>query len=153
MDESLYQDIIDRLTKNGFDPEQIVKTVQIETRDMPPPETVDSVDLESYAGLWYQYARYDTIFDEDAEEVTAEYTLNDDGTVKVVNRGRAPGRQPYLYRRSCPGALIPKPTQSSASPSTGKTLPASNLITGSLNWMKTMNGRWLPMQHVLYSTS
>jgi hypothetical protein len=30
MDEATYEGIIDRLTKNGFDPEQIVKTVQIE---------------------------------------------------------------------------------------------------------------------------
>jgi len=94
MDEETYQGIIDRLSKNGFDPEQIVKTVQIEDNEMPSPETVESVDLESYAGLWYEYARYDTIFDEDAEEVTAEYTLNDDGTVKVVNRGVRPDGTP-----------------------------------------------------------
>ena len=94
MDEATYEGIIDRLTKNGFDPEQIVKTVQIENAEMPPPGTVESVDLESYAGLWYEFARYDTIFDEDAEEVTAEYTLNDDGTVKVVNRGVRPDGNP-----------------------------------------------------------
>lgn len=94
MDEAIYQGIIDRLSKNGFDPEQIVKTVQIQNNEMPPPETVASVDLESYAGLWYEFARYATIFDEDAEEVTAEYTLNDDGTVKVVNRGVRPDGNP-----------------------------------------------------------
>jgi lipocalin len=94
MDEATYQGIIDRLTKNGFDPEQIVKTPQFEDSEMPPPETVDSVDLESYAGLWYEFARYDTIFDEDAEQVTAEYTLNDDGTVKVVNQGVRPDGNP-----------------------------------------------------------
>ena len=94
MDEATYQGIIDRLTKNGFDLEQIVKTVQIENDAMPPPETVESVDLESYAGLWYEFARYDTIFDEDAVGVTAEYTLNDDGTVKVVNRGVRPDGNP-----------------------------------------------------------
>jgi apolipoprotein D and lipocalin family protein len=53
-----------------------------------PPKTVDYVDLERYAGLWYEIARYDTPFDEDAVAVTAEYTLNDDGTVKVLNKGR-----------------------------------------------------------------
>lgn len=87
MDEATYEGIIERLTKNGFDPEQIVKTVQIEDEEMPPPETVESVNLESYAGLWYEIARYDTPFDEDAVGVTAEYTLNDDGTVRVVNNG------------------------------------------------------------------
>ncbi len=119
---------------------------------MPPPETVESVDLESYAGLWYEYARYDTPFDEDAEEVTAEYTLNDDGTVKVVNRGVSPDGNPTLIE-GVARVLDPKLTQNSESPSTGKTLQESNSTTGSLNWMKTMNGRWLPMQHVLYSTS
>ncbi len=87
MDEATYQGIIDRLSKNGFDPEQIVKTVQIQDNEMPPPKTVESVDLESYAGLWYEISRYDTPFDEDAVGVTAEYTLNDDGTVKVLNQG------------------------------------------------------------------
>ena len=87
MDEATYQGIIDRLTRNGFDPAQIVKTVQIQDNEMPPPKTVASVDLKSYAGLWYEFARYDTPFDEDAVGVTAEYTLNDDGTVRVVNKG------------------------------------------------------------------
>ena len=91
MDEATYQGIIDRLSKNGFDPEQIVKTVQIQDNEMPPPKTVESVDLESYAGLWYEFARYDTPFDEDAVGVTAEYTLNDDGTVRVVNKGLVGG--------------------------------------------------------------
>ena len=87
MEESLYQDIIYRLTMQCFDPEQIIKTPQFEDNEMPPPETVESVDLESYAGLWYEFARYDTPFDEDAVGVTAEYTLNDDGTVQVLNEG------------------------------------------------------------------
>ena len=87
MEESLYQDIIDRLAMQCFDPEQIIKTSQFEDDEMPPPETVESVDLDNYAGLWYEFARYDTPFDEDAVGVTAEYTLNDDGTVQVLNEG------------------------------------------------------------------
>jgi len=53
-----------------------------------PPKTVDYVDLERYAGVWYEIARYHTSFDENTVAVTAEYTLNDDGTVKVLNKGR-----------------------------------------------------------------
>ena len=85
MDDSVYQDIIDRLAMQGFDPGSIIRTPQFD--EMPPPETVEFVDLESYAGLWYEFARYDTPFDEDAVGVTAEYTLNDDGTVQVLNEG------------------------------------------------------------------
>jgi apolipoprotein D and lipocalin family protein len=52
-----------------------------------PLETVEYVDLEQYAGLWYEIARYPVPFDEDTVAVTAEYTLLDDGTVHVLNRG------------------------------------------------------------------
>ena len=86
MDDDTYQDIIDRLSSNGFDPEQIVKTPQIEDDEMPPPETVDFVDIERYMGLWYEIARYPVPFDEDGVAVTAEYTLNEDGTVSLINR-------------------------------------------------------------------
>ena len=53
-----------------------------------PPRTVRKVDLTRYAGLWYEIARYRQFFDEDAVAVTATYTLNDDGTVGVLNQGR-----------------------------------------------------------------
>ena len=85
MDDATYQDIVDRLSRNGFDPEQIVKTPQFEDDEMPPPETVDFVDIERYAGLWYEIARYPVPFDEDGVAVTAEYTLNEDGTVGILN--------------------------------------------------------------------
>ncbi len=52
-----------------------------------PPRTVDYVDISRYAGLWYEIARYPTDFDENAVAVTAQYTLNDNGTVHVLNRG------------------------------------------------------------------
>ena len=86
-----------------FDPEQIVKTVQIETRDMASTGDSGFRGLGRLRRLWYEYARYDTIFDEDAEEVTAEYTLNDDYT--VVEPGVRPDGNPTFFRRrSCPGA-------------------------------------------------
>lgn len=52
-----------------------------------PLETVEYVDLERYAGLWYEIARYPVPFDEDTVAVTAEYTLLPDGTVHVLNQG------------------------------------------------------------------
>ncbi len=52
------------------------------------PDTVDGhVDLERYAGLWYEIASAPVFFNEDLVNVTATYTLNDDGTVGVVNEG------------------------------------------------------------------
>lgn len=50
-----------------------------------PPEVVDYVDLNQYAGKWYEIASYPTAFQAGCTGTTAEYTLQDDGTVKVVN--------------------------------------------------------------------
>ena len=40
-----------------------------------------------YMGTWYEIARLPQYFERDLDEVKAEYTLNDDGTIKVVNSG------------------------------------------------------------------
>ena len=58
------------------------------TASCMPPETVDYVDLEQYAGLWYEIARYPVPFDEDTVAVTAEDTLLGDGTVHVLNKAQ-----------------------------------------------------------------
>lgn len=52
--------------------------------DSTPP-TVPSVDLDRYAGLWYEIARYPNGFERNCTGVTAEYGLNSDGTVLVTN--------------------------------------------------------------------
>lgn len=51
------------------------------------PETVEQVNLERYMGLWYEFARLPNDFQSQCVgNVTAEYTLRDDGKVDVVNR-------------------------------------------------------------------
>ena len=52
-----------------------------------PVKTVKYVDVLRYTGLWYQIASYINPFIGDLAGVTAEYTINPDGTVKVVNKG------------------------------------------------------------------
>lgn len=49
------------------------------------PPTVSQVDLNQYAGLWYEIARYPNGFQKNCEGVTAEYSLRDDGKIKVLN--------------------------------------------------------------------
>lgn len=49
------------------------------------PPTVQHVNLEQYAGLWYEIARYPNGFQKQCEGVTAEYALRDDGKVDVTN--------------------------------------------------------------------
>lgn len=51
----------------------------------PPLQTVPQVDVARYMGRWYEIAKYPTSFEAGCYDVTAEYTLRDDGTVGVVN--------------------------------------------------------------------
>jgi apolipoprotein D and lipocalin family protein len=55
------------------------------------PQPARAVNLDKYMGRWYEQFRYEASFEKDMDNVTATYSLNDDGTVKVVNRGRKPG--------------------------------------------------------------
>lgn len=51
-----------------------------------PLRTVPNVDLEKYAGKWYEIARLPNRFQKHCvSDVTAIYTLNDDKTVTVLN--------------------------------------------------------------------
>ena len=53
-------------------------------------EPVDNFELDRYLGTWYEIARLDHSFERGLTNVTAEYSLRDDGGVKVVNRGYDP---------------------------------------------------------------
>jgi apolipoprotein D and lipocalin family protein len=56
-------------------------------REAAPLTTVGSVDAARYAGRWYEIANYPNRFQRMcAGNTTAEYTLRDDGTLKVINR-------------------------------------------------------------------
>jgi apolipoprotein D and lipocalin family protein len=50
-----------------------------------PPQPAKSVDLERYAGRWYEVARYDMRFEKGCEGVTAEYSKRPDGLIRVLN--------------------------------------------------------------------
>lgn len=55
------------------------------------PKSVSTFDLASYLGTWYQVAGYEAIFTAGCKCVTANYSLNDDGTVGVKNQCEAVG--------------------------------------------------------------
>ncbi len=50
-------------------------------------QPVENFELQRYLGTWYEVARLDHSFERGLEQVTAEYTLKDNGTVEVRNRG------------------------------------------------------------------
>jgi apolipoprotein D and lipocalin family protein len=50
-------------------------------------KAVTPFDKSKYLGKWYEIARLDFKFERNLNNVTAEYTLNEDGTIRVINRG------------------------------------------------------------------
>jgi apolipoprotein D and lipocalin family protein len=48
---------------------------------------VDTFNVQSYLGKWYEIARLDHSFERGLTRVTAEYALREDGGMKVTNRG------------------------------------------------------------------
>ena len=56
---------------------------------------VQGFELERYLGRWYEIARLDHSFERGLEQVTAEYSLREDGGVKVINRGYNPAEDEW----------------------------------------------------------
>ena len=76
-------------------------------------EPVGSFELDRYLGKWYEIARLDHSFERGLSRVTAEYSMRDDGGVRVFNRGfsestgewkQVEGRA-YFARKSDEGCL------------------------------------------------
>jgi apolipoprotein D and lipocalin family protein len=56
---------------------------------------VSDFELEKYLGKWYEIAPLDHPFERGLEQVTAEYTLQQDGSVLVKNRGFFPEKNQW----------------------------------------------------------
>ncbi|MCE7915275.1 MAG: lipocalin [Nitrosomonas sp. PRO4] len=50
-------------------------------------QPVTDFNLDRYLGKWYEIARLDHSFERGLSQVTAEYSVRDDGGVSVLNRG------------------------------------------------------------------
>lgn len=48
---------------------------------------VKDFEINKYLGKWYEIARLDHSFERGLNNVSAEYSLKDDGGVKVINKG------------------------------------------------------------------
>ncbi|MDH5230891.1 MAG: lipocalin family protein [Gammaproteobacteria bacterium] len=62
------------------------------------PEGVKVVEdfiSEKYLGQWYEIARLDHSFERGLQRVTAEYSLRDDGGLRVINRGFDENKQQW----------------------------------------------------------
>jgi apolipoprotein D and lipocalin family protein len=50
-------------------------------------KAVSPFELNKYLGKWYEIARFDMRFERNLINVTATYSMNENGTVKVLNAG------------------------------------------------------------------
>jgi len=56
---------------------------------------VQDFELQRYLGRWYEIARLDHSFERGLVNVTAEYTLQEDGRVRVINKGYRPAENAW----------------------------------------------------------
>ena len=82
------------------------------TKDNIDNSTVSQFDLSRYLGTWYEIARYDHSFERGMDNAMAQYILQDDGTVVVLNTAwkdgqfkLAEGKAIYPEPGKEPGAL------------------------------------------------
>jgi apolipoprotein D and lipocalin family protein len=55
-------------------------------KKVPESAIVDPFDKERYLGKWNEVARLPNLIERDLQDVNEEYSLNEDGTIKVVTR-------------------------------------------------------------------
>jgi len=53
----------------------------------PEVKAVSKVELPRYLGRWYEIARYPNRFEKGFTQVTADYTLKENGKIEVLNQG------------------------------------------------------------------
>ena len=82
------------------------------SKDNIDSSTVSEFDLSRYLGIWYEIARYDHSFEKGMDNSMAQYILQDDGTVVVLNTAwkdgqfkLAEGKAKYPDPEKEPGAL------------------------------------------------
>lgn len=82
-------------------------------KEMEPLELVDTVDVERYLGRWYEIARFQHSFEKNIVGATAEYSLMDNGKIRVVNSGFK-GSLDGKYKEAKAVAWVPDPSKPGA---------------------------------------
>jgi len=59
-------------------------------KKVPASAIVDPFHKEKYLGKWNEVARLPNLIEKDLRDLTEEYSLNEDGTIKVVTRAFNP---------------------------------------------------------------
>ena len=70
----------------------MVSTVLLSCGSSANLETVKTVDIQKYAGTWYEIARLPNRFEKGMDCVTANYSIKENGKIEVLNKGRLPAK-------------------------------------------------------------
>lgn len=76
--------------------------------DCPNVNIVQNFEVQRYLGLWYEVKKYPFIFTLGGKCITADYGLNSNGTVSVLNTQQKNGREDTILgwaREVKPGVL------------------------------------------------
>lgn len=68
----------------------LLTTILLQTACTGLPEGMKAVknfESERYLGTWYEIARLDHSFEQGLEQVSATYSMREDGGIKVINKG------------------------------------------------------------------
>jgi apolipoprotein D and lipocalin family protein len=58
-------------------------------------QVVEDFEVDRYLGTWYEIARLDHPFERGLSDITATYTLREEGGISVLNRGYDPERESW----------------------------------------------------------
>lgn len=56
---------------------------------------VSNFEVKRYLGKWYEISRLNHVFERNLDQVTAEYSLREDGNIRVLNRGYNTAKQQW----------------------------------------------------------
>jgi len=80
------------------------------SKPLPGLTVVPYVEIERYLGTWYEIARYPNRFEKGCTAVTAEYSLRDDGKIRVLNACRKGGPNGPVKRAEGKAWVVDKAT-------------------------------------------
>jgi len=72
----------------GFAIMAVIVTIFTSCVGIPDGVTaVQNFNKDKYLGKWYEIARFDFRFERNLDNTTAQYSINPDGSIKVLNKG------------------------------------------------------------------
>ena len=72
----------------GFAIMAVVATIFTSCVGIPDGVTaIKNFNKDKYLGKWYEIARFDFRFERNLDNTTAQYSINPDGSIKVLNQG------------------------------------------------------------------